>query len=117
MSHAPLNAIPQTASSGSRAMLLMKQARAAGEEQVAEFLQTLDLAVRQAREVAEGGEVYPAGVRDLCDKLAEHTAFRARTIEGIMRPARERDRVKDDILGVDAASDGPGHPAPAARAG
>jgi hypothetical protein len=66
--------------------MLMREARAAGEEQVTEFLATLEVVVRQAQEIADGGDVYPAGVRDVCAKLVEHTGYRAQAIYSIMRP-------------------------------
>lgn len=62
----------------------MQAAKAAGEEQVADFLSTLELVIRQAREITDGGEAYPAGIRDICSKLIEHTAYRAQSIHAIM---------------------------------
>jgi hypothetical protein len=83
----PLSVVAEAADSpGRRAIQLMREARAAGDEQVADLLQTLDLAVRQAREIVAGGDVYPAGVRDLAERLAEHTGYRAQAIAAIMRP-------------------------------
>src|SRR4051812_35327291 len=72
--------------SGQRAIDLFNEAKAAGEEHVTTFLQTLELAVRQAHEIVDGKEVYPAGVRDICEKLTEYSANRAQAIFSIMRP-------------------------------
>ena len=76
--------LPDSAHSpGAHAIHLFKQARAAGEEQVKEFLQTIDLAVEQARWIIDGGDVYPAGVRDACEKLSEHMICKAQTIQSL----------------------------------
>ncbi|HTK36401.1 MAG TPA: hypothetical protein VL358_14110 [Caulobacteraceae bacterium] len=73
-------------SPGARAKQLMREAKAAGEEQVTDLLSTVELMIRQAREIADGGEIYPAGVRDICAKLIEHTGYRAQGVYAIMRP-------------------------------
>jgi hypothetical protein len=86
MSH--LNVVSDAASSPGRAAIqLMEQARSAGEQQVTALLQTLEIAIRQANEVVDGGDVYPAGVRDVAAKLAEHNAHKAQSIVSIMRPS------------------------------
>lgn len=71
---------------GRTAIQLMAEARAAGEQQVASLLRTLELAVAQANEIMEGGDVYPAGVRDAAARFAENTAFKVQSIAAIMRP-------------------------------
>lgn len=83
---APVQARERTESSGLRAIALFNEAKAAGEEHVTVFLKTLELVVKQAREIVDGREVYPAGVRDICEKLTEHSASRAQAIFSIMRP-------------------------------
>ena len=70
-------------SPGSDAIRLFQQARAAGEAQVREFLATVELAVQQARWIIDGGDVYPAGVRDACEKLSEHMIAKAQTISSL----------------------------------
>jgi hypothetical protein len=87
MSSTQLRLITEASPSpGARAIQLMRAAKAAGEEQVTDFLATVELMVRQAREIAEGGEAYPAGVRDICSKLIDHAGHRAQGIYAIMRP-------------------------------
>jgi hypothetical protein len=39
---------------------------------------------RIAEEIANGGEAYPAGVRDIARRLGEDSAARAMTIESIV---------------------------------
>ncbi len=46
----------------------------------ASLLQTQQI----AEEIAEGGDAYPPGVRDIARRLCEDTAARALTIQGIM---------------------------------
>lgn len=75
-------------SPGRRAIDLMQEAQAAGNQQIAAFLRTLELSCRQAAEIAAGGEAYPAGVRDLAARLADHTAHKAQSIYSIMRVVR-----------------------------
>jgi hypothetical protein len=83
-----LSVVSQPAATpGRTAIQLMAEAKAAGEQQVAALMRTLELAVAQANEIVEGGEVYPAGVRDAAARFAEHTVFKAQSISAIMRPA------------------------------
>ncbi|HTI66261.1 MAG TPA: hypothetical protein VL460_01810 [Caulobacteraceae bacterium] len=87
-------------STGRRAIDLMRQARAAGDQHVTAYLQTLELACRQAEEIVAGGEAYPAGVRDLAEKLAEHTAYKAQAIYRIMHaPTTSQPGEKLTLLG------------------
>ncbi len=64
-----------------RARRLFSEARGAALEQVrlleSEIVRTLAL----AEEVAAGGDIYPAGVRDLCARLSEDLGQRAQTLE------------------------------------
>ena len=77
-------------SPGRLAIQLLAEAKAAGEQQITAMLQTLELLVHQASEVVDGGDVYPAGVREVAAKLAEHNVCKAQSIYSIMRPAEPR---------------------------
>jgi hypothetical protein len=106
----PLSVVAEAQDSpGRRAIQLMREAQAAGDEQVAALLQTLDLAVRQAREIVAGGDVYPAGVRDLTERLAEHVGYRAQAIAAIMRPPPLE--LRETITVVPQRAGGPKTPA------
>ena len=72
---------------GRRAAQLMRMAKAAGEQQVTNWLKTLELVILQAQEIVNGGDVYPAGVRDIASKLVEYNAYKAQSIYSIMRPS------------------------------
>jgi len=71
-----------------RARLLMREARAAALEQ----LEALDAAISVVRQlsldVAQGGDIYGVGVRDLAARLAEDLLWRGKSLEGLA--ARER---------------------------
>ena len=42
-----------------------------------------------SNEIADGGEAYPAGARDLCRRLNEEISFRAQTLGAIMRQVQD----------------------------
>lgn len=76
---------------GERASQLMREARSAAIE----HLEALDAAINVVRDlsldVARGGELYGAGVRDLTARLAEDLLWRSKNLEAFM--ARERSGV------------------------
>jgi len=73
-----------TANLSDRVRRLQAEARLLANEHVdalkASMLQTQQI----ADEIAQGGEAYPAGVRDIARRLAEDSAARMLTIQGIM---------------------------------
>ncbi len=75
-------------SPGERASLLMHEARTAAVEQ----LEILEAAIHLVRDislaVAQGGDLYGAGVRDLAARLAEDLLWRGKSLEVLT--ARER---------------------------
>jgi hypothetical protein len=93
MATAKLSTIPSTRLSaavepaGVRVRRLMDEARDAAREQVAELEAALARVVRLASEVADGGGVYPAGVRDVCERLSGEAEARAQQIAIIARSA------------------------------
>jgi hypothetical protein len=74
---------PDTApdSPAARAHKLYAEAREAALEQVHAVEESLARVVTLAEEIAEGGEVYPVGVRDLCRRLSADLASRAATLD------------------------------------
>lgn len=66
-----------------RVRLLQMQARALAREHVDALVASLLETQRIADEIAEGGDAYPPGVRDLARRLAEDSAGRAMTLEAI----------------------------------
>ncbi|WP_309645843.1 hypothetical protein [Phenylobacterium sp.] len=73
-----------SASLSERVNQLQAEARGLAREHI-DMLEASLLAIRGlAEEIAQGGEAYPPGVRDLARRLGEESAMRAQTIEAIM---------------------------------
>jgi hypothetical protein len=66
-----------------RAGQLMAQARAAAFEQTRLVDDALRRMISCARDIAEGGDVYPAPIRDLCSRLADDTDHRRQLLESL----------------------------------
>jgi hypothetical protein len=72
-------------SNGSRAAALFREAQRLADVHVGDLIETLGLAMLQASEIAEGGEIYASGIRDVCKKLTEHLAYRIQAVNAIQR--------------------------------
>lgn len=70
---------------GTRVKRLMAEARDAAREQVVELEAVLARAAALSAEVSRGGDAYPAGVRDVCERLAVEIESRAQQIAAITR--------------------------------
>lgn len=70
---------------GDRVKRLMAEARDAAREQVVELEAALARATLLAAEIASGGEAYPAGVRDVCERLSAEVESRSQQIAAITR--------------------------------
>ncbi len=81
-----------TDSPGARLSRLMVEAHQAADEQVKALEDALLNIAYLSVEIAEGGEVYPVGVRELCRRLAEDSVWRAQTLESIQRQSTDRAR-------------------------
>jgi hypothetical protein len=77
-------------SPAARANRLYAEAREAAMEQVRQLEGGLASAIALASEIADGGDIYPAGVRDLCRRLGEDLSLRSQTLEAIAQRALER---------------------------
>ena len=66
-------------------MRLMAEARQAAEEQVHVLEEALGSVTELADQIAEGGDAYPAGVRELCRRLSEDASARRQTLEAILQ--------------------------------
>ena len=73
---------PETTSA--RVKRLQAEARILAREQVEALEKSLNALAAQAREVAEGGDAYPAGVRDLAARLAEDLETRSQSMQVLM---------------------------------
>ncbi|WP_216839367.1 hypothetical protein [Caulobacter sp. S45] len=81
-----LSVVPAvTETPAARANRLMTEARQAASEQITALEEALLTAVHLSAEIAEGGEAYPVGVRDLCRRLAEDVGHRAQTLDALLQ--------------------------------
>lgn len=72
------------ASLSERVRQLQAEARSLAREHV-DLLEANLLAIRRiADEIAQGGEAYPPGVRDIARRLSEDSTAKAQTLEAIM---------------------------------
>ncbi len=67
-----------------RVRLLQAEARALAKDHVHVLSSAVCELERLATEIAEGGEAYPPGVRDLARRLAENLDGRAQTLDAII---------------------------------
>lgn len=81
---------PRTETPHARALRLMVEAKAAADEQVRALEQALALVAGLSADVAEGGEVYPPGVRDIAKRITGDAAWCAQTLDTIMNHAAGR---------------------------
>ena len=85
MSLPQLSVVPAaTENPGARASRLLAEARQAADEQVHILETALSTVAEMAVQIADGGEVYPVGVRDLCRRMAEDAAAKSQTLEAML---------------------------------
>lgn len=70
-----------------RVTRLQQEAKMLAREQVEAFQRQLRIAAELGREVADGGDVYPAGIRDLASRLSADLSERARQFEPLVERA------------------------------
>jgi hypothetical protein len=70
-----------------KVLRLQEEARALAREQVSEFEALMQATSDMAREIAEGGESYAVGARELCRRLSEELVFTAGTLRAILNKA------------------------------
>jgi hypothetical protein len=79
-----------------RAQELLDEAKGAAAEHIALLDAALTKVGAIASEIAMGGDIYPAGVRDLCRRLNDDMSLKSKTIAVILRktgalsPSRHR---------------------------
>ena len=74
---------PETTSD--RVRRLQMEARALAVEQVEALERVLKQAADMAREIADGGDAYPVGARELAGRLASDLPARAETLKAIVQ--------------------------------
>ena len=83
VSHLTVVRTEESDSPAERARRLFAEAQAAAMEQVEQLEAALDAVVALSKSISDGGEIYPAGVRELCRRTAEDTAGRRLTLEAL----------------------------------
>lgn len=78
----PDRALPDQALSA-RIRALQAEARGLAREHIAALEAAMGQVERLAAEIAEGGDAYPAGVRDIARRVAEDCNLKVSTIEAI----------------------------------
>ncbi len=73
---------PET--TGQRVQRLQAEARLLAREEIERLDRDLRRLVDQARAVAEGGEAYPAGIRELAGRISVDTAQRAEILRVLL---------------------------------
>ena len=68
-----------------RVKRLQEEARALAREQIGEFELLLDATTKMATEIADGGEVYSIGAREICRRLADELPRTLQTLQVISK--------------------------------
>jgi hypothetical protein len=79
----------------------MAEARAAAFEHTRAVDHALQRVIALAREIAQGGDAYPAAVRDFCERMAEETDARRRLLDSLA--ARGLDPAGPPRFGLEGA--------------
>ncbi|ESQ88595.1 hypothetical protein ABAC460_14990 [Asticcacaulis sp. AC460] len=69
----------------SRVRRLQEEARALAREQISEFEVLIDATAKMALEIADGGEVYSIGAREICRRLADELPRTLQTLQVISK--------------------------------
>jgi hypothetical protein len=67
-----------------RVKRLQAEAHVLAHEEVQSLESLMTVVVEKAREIAKGGDAYPAGVRDIVERNAEEMESRAQTLSVVM---------------------------------
>ena len=73
-----------------RVRRLQHEMHALAEEQVVILARDLSATATRLGEVAEGGDAYPVGVRELCSRMADELSSQAQSMLAIMKRAPKR---------------------------
>jgi preprotein translocase subunit SecA len=75
--------VPKVETVAERVRKLQSEARQLAKDHIHALTTAISEAERMAVEIADGGEAYPAGVRDLARRFAEDAGTRVQTLEAI----------------------------------
>ncbi len=77
-----LNKGPETVAQ--RVQRLQAEAHMLALEEVQQFEACLRAAIEKAQEIAKGGEAYPAGIREVADRIADELGGRSQTLRALV---------------------------------
>ena len=75
--------VPNKETTAQRIKRLQAEARTLAKDHTKALMTLIAEAQAMAAEIAEGGEAYPAGVRDLARRFADDADLRVQTLEAI----------------------------------
>jgi hypothetical protein len=78
-----LRALPNRESVGERVQRLQQEARKAALDHTADLLRAMAALAELADDIANGGDAYPAGVRDVARHLVNDLSGRSQTLGAI----------------------------------
>lgn len=67
-----------------RVQRLQHEAHLLAREEVEALEKQLNVAAKMAAEIAQGGEAYPAGVREMAERIAADLPARAQSLQAIL---------------------------------
>jgi hypothetical protein len=67
-----------------RIQQLQQEARVLAHEQIEGFARDLDEMAQRAAEIADGGEAYPVGARELASRIAEDLPHKAQLLTALL---------------------------------
>jgi hypothetical protein len=75
----------EAATRAERIRRLQAEAQNLARDHLSDLERALETVTSLAAEIADGGDAYPAGARDLCRRLAEDASWRANTLSVIVQ--------------------------------
>jgi hypothetical protein len=70
-----------------RVRRLQHETHVLAQEQIEILARDMDAMSLRTNEIAEGGDAYPVGVRELCSRMTDELALQAKTLLAIMERA------------------------------
>jgi hypothetical protein len=77
-----MNKGPETVAQ--RVQRLQAEAHMLALEEVQQFESCLKAAIEKAQEIAKGGDAYPAGIRDVAERIAEELDSRGQILHALV---------------------------------
>ena len=75
-------------SPAAKAARYLAQARQCAREQIDLLVSEMAIVREISQEIVEGGPIYPAGIRDLCERFVSELQAKTNGISTVMQPAK-----------------------------